>query len=102
VPEPGDPLTSRKAAAPGETRYRALFEALPDGLLVVDDAGFCVDANPSLCTRLGRPGELLLGARLADLALPERADSVARAFERLKVTGVLSGEIPLAATDGSP
>jgi PAS domain S-box-containing protein len=102
MPETGDPFPPSGGGDPGEARYRALFEALPDGLLVVDDAGFCVDANPSLCSLLGRPRELLLGARLAALALPERAESVARAFERLKSLGTLSGEIPLSTADGAP
>jgi PAS domain S-box-containing protein len=86
----------------GEERYRALFEALPEGILVLDDEGRCVDANPSLCRLLGRPRERLLGLRLGELAPPERAESVARAFERLKSLGTFAGELPLGAADGTP
>jgi PAS domain S-box-containing protein len=86
----------------GEERYRALFEALPEGILVLDDEGRCVDANPSLCRLLGRPRERLLGLHLGELAPPERAESVARAFERLKSLGTFAGDLLLGAADGTP
>ncbi|HEV7517643.1 MAG TPA: PAS domain-containing protein [Thermoanaerobaculia bacterium] len=100
--ETGDPFVAREANDLGEGRYRALFETLPDGILILDDEGRCVDANPSLCRFLGRPRERLLGARLVELAAPGRAESAARAFERLKSLGTLSGELPLSAADGTP
>jgi PAS domain S-box-containing protein len=102
MPETGDPSITRGSTDLGLGRYRALFETLPDGLLILDDEGRCVDANPSLCQLLGRPRERLLGARLGELATPERAESAVRAFERLKSLGTFSGELPLSAADGAP
>jgi len=102
MPETGDPAGAHEATDLSLGRYRALFEALPDGLLILDGEGRCVDVNPSLCQLLGRPRERLLGARLWELAAPERAESVARAFERLKSLGTFSGELPLSAADGAP
>ncbi len=100
--ETGDPFATSEAADFDEERYRVLFEALPDGLLILDDLGRCVDVNPSLCRLLGRTRERLLGVRLGELAAPERAESVARTFERLKSLGAFSGELPLCAVDGTP
>ena len=100
--ETGDPFATSEATDFDEERYRVLFEALPDGLLILDDLGRCVDVNPSLCRLLGRTRERLLGVRLGELAAPERAESVARTFERLKSLGAFSGELPLCAVDGTP
>ena len=100
--ENGDPAVDPEAPPVAEARYRALFEALPDGLLILDDSGRSVDVNPGLCRLLGRSRDEILGARLADLAPPDRAESVARTFERLKALGTLVGEIPLATAEGTP
>jgi PAS domain S-box-containing protein len=89
-------------AAAAEVRYRALFEALPDGLLILDDEGRCVDVNPGLCRLLDRSRDEILGALLSELAVPERAESIARIFDRLKALGTFSGEIPLATAAGTP
>jgi PAS domain S-box-containing protein len=103
--ENGDPKVAPEANSPAraaEARYRAVFEALPDGLLILDDDGRCVDVNPGLCRFLGRSRSEILGARLGELAPVERAESVSRAFDRLKAQGTFAGEIPLATADGSP
>lgn len=52
-------------------RYRALFEALPDPVLLFDEEGRVLDANPAAATALGYSKAELLSMSVADIA-PER------------------------------
>ncbi|HTL67435.1 MAG TPA: response regulator, partial [Lacunisphaera sp.] len=52
-----------------ESRYRRLFEASRDGILILNaDTGVIVDANPFLIDRLGLAREHLVGRRLWEIA----------------------------------
>ncbi|PTN12344.1 EAL domain-containing protein [Nitrosomonas aestuarii] len=42
-----------KVLRQSETRYRSLFENAPDGIMVVDNQGICLDVNTSACRMLG-------------------------------------------------
>jgi two-component system cell cycle sensor histidine kinase/response regulator CckA len=55
-----------------ELRYRRLFEAAPDGLVVADSERMYLDCNPSVCRMLGYTREELLGMRARDIVDPER------------------------------
>jgi PAS domain S-box-containing protein len=46
---------------------RALIEASPDGLLLVDDTGTILVANPVVASMFGRPLEELIGSSVDDL-----------------------------------
>jgi two-component system cell cycle sensor histidine kinase/response regulator CckA len=65
-------ITERKRAvealATSESRYRRLFEAARDGILILDaDTGMVVDVNPFLVELLGYSREQFLGKRLWEL-----------------------------------
>src|SRR3990170_3471200 len=73
-------ITERKRAEEAlqasETRFRRLFEAAQDGILLLDiNNGRVVDANPFLALLLGSNREEMLGKRLWELGL--FADAVA-------------------------
>jgi PAS domain S-box-containing protein len=102
MPGTGDPIAANGAIDLDPSRYRALFEALPDGILILDDDGRCLDANLTLAHLLGRSRQQLIGAHLRELVPPERADAVSRAFDRLKSSGTGGGELALAPADGQP
>jgi diguanylate cyclase (GGDEF)-like protein/PAS domain S-box-containing protein len=94
-------LTPRETSPP-DYRYRRLFEAAPDGLLILDaESGRVVDANPHLRELLGRQDEWFLGKHLWEIGLfgdPTQAQS---AFEELRDKGYLHLEdLSLAAGDG--
>ena len=53
-----------------EIRYRRLFEAARDGILIVDpDTRKITDANPFMSELLGYPHEELLGKELWEIGL---------------------------------
>jgi two-component system, chemotaxis family, CheB/CheR fusion protein len=61
-------VTERKRAA--EARYRRLFEAAKDGVVIADAAtGEIVDSNPFATKLLGHPRSALLGVRFWESAL---------------------------------
>jgi PAS domain S-box-containing protein len=95
------PEDSSFPSGPNAERYQALFEAFPDGILILDDEGRCVDANASLCQLLGRPRAEILGAPLSSLVPAERAEAVWRALDRLKSLGSFGGELPVCAAGGT-
>ena len=84
-----------------EERYRRLFEATSDGILIVDDRGCYVDVNESLCRILKAPREQLIGAHFAGFIPPERLAEAQQAFEQLRRGDTVPVDFPLRAADGS-
>jgi len=65
-------VTERKQAeeklAASEVRYRRLFEASRDGILILDvETGMILDVNPFLIEMLGYPHELFLGKNIWEI-----------------------------------
>jgi PAS domain S-box-containing protein len=79
--------------------FRALFEASLDALLLADDSGTYVDANPAACElfRLSRAD--LLRCKLADFALPGYDHE--GSWRRFLEVGRLRGRLPLLRPDGT-
>ena len=57
---------AQAAILQSETRYRALFEYAPDGILISDTLSNQLDANPSICRMLGYTREELIGLHTSD------------------------------------
>lgn len=86
-----------------ELRYRRLFEAARDGVLILDpDTRKIVDANPFISELLGYTREELRGKELYEIGLlKDRAASEA-AFQKLQVEGrIRYDNLPLVAKDGT-
>jgi nitrogen-specific signal transduction histidine kinase len=49
-------------------RYRAAFESVPVGLLILDDDGWIVGANDRVCELLDRRSDQLTGRKLGDVS----------------------------------
>ena len=84
-------IAQRKAAEERlqatEDRYRRLFEAYTDGILIVNrGAGTIVDANPCIQDVLGRTREELLGRKLWETGLFEDNDSLRQVCQELDAT----------------
>ncbi|HJT86457.1 MAG TPA: PAS domain S-box protein [Bryobacteraceae bacterium] len=84
-----------------EARYQALFATLDDGVLIVNDEGVYVDANPSYCAMLKTTREQLIGSAFAPYIPKERLADAEAAFRHLVATGRYEGEFPLLASDGT-
>ncbi|MFB6163673.1 MAG: PAS domain S-box protein [Haloarculaceae archaeon] len=81
-----------------EQRFRALFEHSHDALLLADDDGEYVDANPAASELLGLPREDLLGMSIGDFAAGEY--DFAAVWEQFLAEGRMRGEFPLVTADG--
>ncbi|MCU0615527.1 MAG: PAS domain S-box protein [Gemmatimonadaceae bacterium] len=94
-------ITARRTAEQrvhdSEQRYRSLFEHAHDAILVANDAGAYVDANPAALRMLGYTREELLGLTVTDLIPPAEALPAWRSFE---ADGAQRGELVLRRRDG--
>lgn len=82
-------ITERKKAKElmrvSENRYRRLFEAAHDGVLLIDPATNCIiDANPFMTRLLGYSHDQLVGKELYEIGLLKDATASKQMFQKLK------------------
>jgi PAS domain S-box-containing protein len=101
-----DSLSEAKADAvrfaASELRYRRLFEAAHDGILIVDpQTRKIVDVNPFLIGFLGYSHAEFLGKELYEIGLLKDEAASQVAFHELRVSGYIRYEdLPLVTKDG--
>jgi PAS domain S-box-containing protein len=83
-----------------EARYRALFETTQDGIMIVDDQGYYVEVNDSLCRILKTTRERLVGAHFSEFIPPQVLKEAEKDFVELKGFSAFEGEFPMLAADG--
>lgn len=95
-------LRSQAALAFSEIRYRRLFEAAKDGILIIDaETGKIEDANPFIVELLGYPAEELLGKELWEIGLFQDIAASREYFLKLRQDGYIRYEdLPLQTKDG--
>jgi PAS domain S-box-containing protein len=100
--EGGESERARESLRSSETRYRRLFEAARDGILIVDTGSRKItDANPYMSDLLGYPPAELLGKELWEIGLLEDAEDSRAAFRELEQKGYIRYEhLPLQSQDG--
>jgi PAS domain S-box-containing protein len=102
----GRDITERKQAEEAllasETRYRRLFEAARDGILILDaDSGKVIDANPFLLDLLGYFQGELLGKELWEIGFFKDIAASQAAFGELQAASYIRYEdLPLETRDG--
>lgn len=81
-----------------QSAMQSLFHMALDAMLIADDEGRYLDANPAACRLLGLPKAEIIGRTIADFCLPEMA------FEEVWQTflqqGEMQGEFSLLRADG--
>ena len=94
--------TVTNALSVSELRYRRLFEAARDGILILDsETGRITDANPFMSELLGYPREELLGRELWEIGLLRDKEASQEAFGRLERDGYIRYEnLPLENRNG--
>jgi len=99
-------ITERRQAVEktrsSEIRYRRLFEAAHDGVLLLDaTTGKITDANPFMTHLLGYPNEQLIGKELFEIGLLQDAAASREMFRKLKVKREVRYEdLPLESREG--
>ena len=85
-----------------EIRYRRLFEAAHDGVLILDPRSCKItDANPFMTNLLGYPREQLLGKELFEIGLLKDEEASREMFRKLKRTHEVRYEnLPLESQGG--
>lgn len=93
---------NRDALSQSEIRYRRLFEAAHDGVLILDSASRkIIDANPFMVNLLGYPHEELLGKELWEIGLLKDEQASHAAFRELQEKGQVRYEdLPLESKSG--
>jgi len=99
-------ITERRRAdaaiAASETKYRSLFEAARDGILILDlQSGEIVDVNPFMIELLGYTREQYLGKKLSEIGPFKDTAAAEAAFAELQKTKYAHYEnLPLRTADG--
>jgi PAS domain S-box-containing protein len=92
----------RVAIRRSEIRYRRLFEAAHDGVLILDSVSRKItDANPFMCQLLGYRHEELQGKELWEIGLLKDEQASQAAFRELQKNGQVRYEdLPLKSKSG--
>ena len=100
--EPGDRATDYDQLRISEIRYRRLFEAAQDGVLLIDPYTCKItDANPFMTRLLGYTHDQLVGKELFEIGLLKDELASREMFAALKANGQVRYEdLPLESRDG--
>jgi PAS domain S-box-containing protein len=90
------------ATKDSELRYRRLFQAAKDGILILDsDTGAVIDANPFMSNLLGYTHEEFLGKELWEIGLFGDINESRAAYRELQQKGYVRYEhLPLESRSG--
>ncbi len=93
---------AQKTLCDSETRYRRLFEAAKDGILILDaETGKIVDANPYLLDMLGYSLEELLDRELWEVGpFKDSADTKSAVLEVQQKSYIRYEDLPLETREG--
>jgi PAS domain S-box-containing protein len=83
------------------SRFRALFLAAQDAVLIADNNRRYVDANPAAAHLFGLPVNQIIGQSIDDFVDEVRDSKVGAAWQEFQATGVQRGECRLRRADGS-
>ena len=97
-------LNSDEPLAHSEARYRRLFEAAKDGILILDaQTGVITDANPFLAELLEYSVSEMVGKQIWDLKAPKDVDASKRGFRELQANRYARyDDLPLVTRSGVP
>lgn len=92
---------ARRTVEDSQHRLQALFDNTLDALLLADDEGRYIDANPAACVLLGYERSELLRMSASDVTPVRHRDEGTVAWQQLLATGNLTGEYTCLRKDGT-
>lgn len=91
-----------EALRTSEARFRTIFTQAMDAVLLADDAGRYLQANPAACALFGVPDEAsLLGRWVGDFAPPTLQEAVRASWRQFLADGTQAGTFVLLRGDGT-
>lgn len=97
-------VTERQRAADAlrdsEQRYRRLFEASMDAIVVLDESGRFLSANPAASRLFGIDRSEMLSMKAEAIRTPPEQESIFTSFARCKSQGWVSGELEFFRPSG--
>lgn len=87
--------------ARSEAKFRTIFQSAQDAILLVDDEGHYIEANPAACELIGVSRDEVLQLSIVDIAPAEFRHRVLPQWQRFLSEGKLNGEFELARPDGA-
>jgi PAS domain S-box-containing protein len=84
-----------------ETRYRALFDYVPDGIVIADSKSYYLDANASICRMLGYTRDEFIGLHATDIVTQPEIAHVEPALNAIKGKAEHHREWQFRRKDGS-
>jgi PAS domain S-box-containing protein len=91
---------TEQALQESAARFRNLFENAHDAILIADNSGRYVDANPAACILLGYTRDELRQMSPMDLSTPEQMAATAVKWNQFVAVGVQRGQLELQRRDG--
>ncbi len=88
-------------AETNRNKYTALFEEALDAILLFDDSGVPIEANPAASRLLGFTAEQLERAEHFAMLEPEMKRQLPLLLDKVKKAGILSGESKVIHKDGT-
>ena len=83
----------QQALEESEARFRTIFESSQDAIVITDDEGVYVQANPAVETIFGLPPEQLIGRRISDFV--DDAVDFSAVWQDFLAAGSFRGEMPI-------
>jgi PAS domain S-box-containing protein len=79
----------------------AVFEHMPQAVLIADDDGCYVEVNKAAEKLLGIPREKILGRKISDFVAPINQKNAVKLWERFVADGLQSGTFVISRADGT-
>ncbi len=83
-----------------EKRFRAIFENTLDAMLIADDQGCYIDANPAACELFNLTEEELLTRSVLDVSQPDQRAATQQSWQQFLKEGEQKGEFQVMRPDG--
>ena len=100
-----DYINATEAFLQSERRYKTLFRLLPAGLMLINDSGTILDANPTYCKNIGYTAEEIIGEKIWKVVnnpLQEKKEQILNYIPTIPENKIAEKEVVNFRKDGEP